>query len=66
MIERSGVRVPAGAAGEFSSPGSTHLGIRSITPVFPQQHVKDPSYSAKRAGARLQLEHHAPYVCGFA
>ena len=38
MIERSRVRVPAGAAGEFSSPGSTfcadsHLGIRSTPRV---------------------------------
>ena len=39
-IERSRVRIPAGAAEEFSSPGSTfcadsYLGIRS-TPVLPQ------------------------------
>ena len=70
MIEKSRVRVPAGAAGEFSSPGSTfcadfHFGIRSI-PVLPQWHVKDPGHSAKSAGGRLQLNTHAPYVCGFA
>ena len=40
MTERSRVRIPAGAAGEFSSPGSTicadsYFGIRS-TPVLPQ------------------------------
>ena len=40
MIERSRVQIPAGAAGEFSSPGSTfcadsYFGIRSI-PVLPQ------------------------------
>ena len=40
MIERSRVRIPAGAAGEFSSPGLTfcadsYFGIRS-TPVLPQ------------------------------
>ena len=40
MIERSRVRIPAGTAGEFSSPGSTfcadsYFGIRS-TPVLPQ------------------------------
>ena len=40
MIERSRVRIPAGTAGEFSSPGSTFsadsdFGIRS-TPVLPQ------------------------------
>ena len=39
MIEKSRVRIPAGAAGEFSSPGSTfcadsYFGIRS-TPVLP-------------------------------
>ena len=39
--------------------------IRS-TPVLPQQHVKDPDHSAKSAGGRLQLNMHAPYVCGFA
>ena len=30
------------------------FGIRS-TSVLPQQHVKDPGHSAKRAGGRLQL-----------
>ena len=40
VIERSRVRIPAGTAGEFSSPGSTfcadsYFGIRS-TPVLPQ------------------------------
>ena len=53
MIEGSRVRIPAGAAGEFSSPGSTfcadsYFGIRS-TPVLLQQHVKDPGHSAKSA-----------------
>ena len=43
----------------------THFGIRS-TPVLLQQHVKDPGHSAKSAGGRLQLNTHAPYVCGFA
>ena len=70
MIERSQVRIPAGVAGEFSSPGSTfcadsYFGIHS-TPMLPQQHIKDPCYSAKSAGGRLQLNEHAPYVCGFA
>ena len=46
MIERSRVRVPAGAAGEFSSPGSTlcadfHAGIR-FTSVLSHDHVKKP------------------------
>ena len=62
MIERSRVRIPAGAAGEFSSPESTicadfYFGIRS-TPVLPQQHVKDPGHSARSAGDRLQLNTH--------
>ena len=40
VIERSRVRIPAGTAGEFYSPGSTfcadsYFGIRS-TPVLPQ------------------------------
>ena len=40
MTERSRVRIPAGAAGEFSSAGSTicadsYFGIRS-TPVLPR------------------------------
>ena len=70
MTDRSRVRVPAGAAGEFSSPGSTfcddsYFGIPS-TPVLSQQYVKDPGHSAKSAGGRLQLNTHAPYVCGFA
>ena len=70
MIERSRVRIPAGVAGEFSSPGSTfcqdsYFGIRS-TPVLPEQHVKDPGHSAKSAGGRLQLNTHTPYVCGLA
>ena len=70
MIERSRVRISAGEAGEFSSPGSTfcadsYFSIRS-TPVLPQQQVKDPGHSAKSAGGRLQLNTHAPYVCGSA
>ena len=40
MVERSQVQIPAGAAGEFSSPGSTfcadsYFGIR-FTSVLPQ------------------------------
>ena len=63
MIERSRVRIRAGAAaGEFSSPGSTfcadsYFGISS-TPVLTQYHVKDPGHSAKSAGGRLQLNTH--------
>ena len=70
MIESLRVRIPAGAAGEFSSPASTfcadsYFGIRS-TPVLPQSLVQDPGHSAKRARGRLQLKTHTPYVCGFA
>ena len=70
MIKRLWVRIPAGAVGEFSSPGSTfcadsNFGIRS-TPVIPQQHVKDPGHSAKSADSRLQLSMHTAYICGFA
>ena len=69
VMERSPVRVPLGAAGEVSSPGSafyadSNLGIRS-TPLLPEQHVKDPGHSDKSAGGRLQLNTHASYVCGF-
>ena len=54
VIERYRVRIPVGAAGGFSSPGSifcadSYFGISS-TPVLLQQHVKDPGHSAKRAG----------------
>ena len=31
--------------------------------LLPQQHVKDPSHSAKSVGGRLQLNMHAPCVC---
>ena len=72
MIERFRVRVPAGAVGEFSSPGSTfcadfYFGIRS-TPVLPQKHVKDPGHSAKSAHGKLQrhfIQSHIGrvYVC---
>ena len=70
MTERSLVQIPAGAAGEFSSPGSAFcadccFGMCS-TPMLLQQRVKDPGHSAKSAGDRLLLNTHAPNVCGFA
>ena len=70
MTERSRVRIPAGAAGESSSPGSTfcadsYVSIRS-TPVLPQEHENDPGHSTKSAGGKLQINTHTPYVCGFA
>ena len=70
MIKRSQVRIPAGVAGEFYSPGSTfcadsYFDICS-TPVLLQKHIKDPGHSAKNAGGRLQLNAHTPYICGLA
>ena len=64
MIGGLRVRIPAGAAGEFSSPESTLcadslFGVRS-TPVLPQWHVKDPGHSTKSAGGRLHLNTHTP------
>ena len=61
MIERSRVRIPAGAAGEFSSLGSTfctdsYFGIRS-TPV------KDPGHSAKlQVAGYCETRIHLTYV----
>ena len=70
MIKRPWVRVPGGAVGEFSSSGSTfcadsYLGIRS-NPHVTTVACKDPGHSANNAGGRLQLNTHAPYICGFA
>ena len=51
MIEKLRVRIPAGAAEEFSSPELTlRADSRSLSvppPVLPQWHVKDPGHSAK-------------------
>ena len=61
MIERLRVRIPAGAAREFSSPALTLcadlFGVHSAR-VFPQWHIKDPGHSAKIAGGRLHLNMH--------
>ena len=43
----------------------SYVGICS-TPELLQYHVKYSGHSAKSAGSRLQLNTHAPYVCGFA
>ena len=61
MTERSRVPVPAGAAGEFSSPVSTfcadsYFGIRS-TPVLMQEHLKDPGHSAKKCRWQVTTKH---------
>ena len=68
MIERSQVRITAGAAGEFSSPGPTFCADSFRYPFHPRVSAvarKDPGHSAESAGGRLQLNTHAPYVCGF-
>ena len=62
MIERLRDRVPAGAAGEFSTPETTlcadSFSVSFPPPVLPQWHVKDPGHSAKSAGGRLHLNMH--------
>ena len=66
MIEGLRVRIPAGAAGEFSSPGSTlcadSYSVSVPTPVLPPWRVKDPGHSAKSAGGRLDLNMHTPWT----
>ena len=62
------------AAGDsFSSgPWSTYcddsyFGIGLSTPgITAVRHAKDPGHSAKSAGGGLQINTHAPYVCGYA
>ena len=63
VIGKSRVRVPAGAAGEFSSPTSTFcigscFGTRSTPSVTAVE--KDPCHYARRAGGRLQVNTLAP------
>ena len=59
------VRVPAGS-GEIifffrvNICAGSHSGIRSTAVAV------DPGHSAKSAVGRLQINKHAPYVCGFA
>ena len=63
MIERLRGQIPAGAAGEFSSPESVlcaDLFDARSTPVLPRWYVKDPGHSAKSAGGRLHLNTHTP------
>ena len=64
VIERLRVRIPAGAAGEFSSPESTlcaaSYSVFVLPPVLPQWHAKDPGHSAKSVGGRLHLNTHTP------
>ena len=66
MIGTSRVRLPAGAAREFSSLESTFRADSykvSVPPlVLPQWHVRDPGYSAKSAGGRLHRNTHAAFT----
>ena len=51
--------IPAGAAGEFSSPElilyADSCSVFVPNPVLPQWYIKDPGHSAKSAGGRLHL-----------
>ena len=58
MIERLRVRIPAGAAGIFSSPELTLCADSYSVSVLPQWHVKDADHSAKSAGGMLHLNMH--------
>ena len=64
MIERLRVRIPAGAAGDFSPPELTlcadSYSMSDLLPVLPQWHVKARGHSAKSAGGRLHLNIHTP------
>ena len=64
MIERFRVRIPAGAAGEFSSPDLTFCADSYLVSVqlamLPQWHIKDAGYSAKIASDRFDLNTHTP------
>ena len=64
VIEGLPVRIPAGMAGEFSSPGSTLcadslFGVCS-THLLMLWHVKDPSHSSKNADGKIHLNTHTP------
>ena len=59
MIESLRVRIPAGAAGEFSSPELTlcadSYSVSVPPPVLPQWHVKEPGDSDQSAGGKLHV-----------
>ena len=62
MIGRLQVRVPAEAAGEFSSPELTlcagsYFSVRS-TPLLQQWHVIDAGHAVESAVSRLHLKTH--------
>ena len=64
IIKRLWVWIPAGVAGEFSSPESTLCADSHSVPfptyVLSQWHVTDPGHSAKSAGGSLHLNAHTP------
>ena len=67
VFERLRVRIPAGAAGEFSSPELTLCADSYSVSVLPPcllslSDVTDPSHSAKSAGGRLHLNTHTPLI----
>ena len=66
MIERLRVRIPAEAAGEFSSPElilcADCYSVSVPHPELPLWHVKDPGHSAKNASGRLHLNTHTPLI----
>ena len=58
MIEKLRVRIPAGAAEEFSSPELTLCADSysvSVLPALLQWHVQDPGHSDNSAGGRWQV-----------
>ena len=59
-MERLQIRIPAGAAGEFSSSESTLCANSYPVSVPPPcyRSGKDPGHSAKSAGGRLYLNTH--------
>ena len=62
MIERSRVRIPAGTAGEFSSPVSTfcadsYFGIRSTPRVTAVARKKTPGHSAQKCRWQVTAKH---------
>ena len=64
MIKKMRVRIPAGAAEEFSSPEFTlcadSYSVFVPPPVLPRWYVKDPGHSANSAGGRLHLNTYTP------
>ena len=61
MIERLRVRIPAGAAGDFSSPESTLCAESySVSVPPPCYHSKRPRSFCQSAGGRLHLNLHTP------